>query len=87
MARFRASIEGSSGSSAARLGSKVMTTITGWASGIEVHAAVEDGTDVFRLYATHGRTKTAAPRWLLGTVCLDVNGMLTFQPTLPKETA
>lgn len=56
MARFRAVIRGQRGE-ASRLGSKlsgIKVDIDGWDSGVSVYARVQDGSDVFSIYATGG---------------------------------
>lgn len=87
MARFKALIEGSTGSTVARTGEHVAALVHGQVSGVEVHAVQEDGVDLFHVYATRGEKRTLA-RWHLGTVRLDDHGVLNFERSdTPTEGA
>jgi hypothetical protein len=73
MARFRAFIKGRFDSHAARLGdeaSGIVAEVTGLESGVTVHACVEAGRDVFRVYRNGGRWAAQA-RELLCTLAPD----------------
>jgi hypothetical protein len=85
MARFKALIEGSTGSTVARTGEHVAALVHGQVSGVEVHAVQEDGVDLFHVYATRGEKRTLA-RWHLGTVRLDDHGVLSFERERPDPT-
>lgn len=69
MARFIATVQGQAGS-ASRLGSErsgIEAHPRGWNVGVEVIGYVEDGRDVFHVYATGG-SNAASSRKLIGTV-------------------
>jgi hypothetical protein len=85
MARFKATIQSTSGKSVSRLGPEVATAITGWFSGVEVQAGTTPaGRDVFYVYATGG-LRRALTRQYLGVVSLADGTTLTFTPATNEE--
>lgn len=76
MSRFYASIQGSRGEATRQGGGHITGHIRGWDSGVRVNGRVENGEDVFDVYATGGSHNGSGE--LLGTVRL-VDGERVFE--------
>lgn len=65
MARFRGSVQGNRGEATRLGGSAGMTAkVDGWDVGVEVEAGDDDGSDVFRVYATGGSNHRVSERFV-----------------------
>jgi hypothetical protein len=84
MARFYASLTGTSGTPITRCGSKnsgLSAFIHGWRSGVSIKARHEEGTgDIFDLFVDSGSNPSGA-RAYLGSIRLNSDGAPTFYPT------
>lgn len=83
MARFRARIVGRHGNEATRLGDEtVIAEVTAQHVGVQVHGVLDAaGDELFRVYATGGRTAGRRAPIYLGRVQL-IAGAVVFEPAL-----
>lgn len=85
MAQFIGKLDGQSGKTVSRLGSKksgVFATVNGWNSGVSVHAIFnekENRDEFIILYA--GGSTGSKPSRVAGVVYLDETGIVQFEPS------